>query len=121
MGMWFPHLHVASAFSAHYGVARPEELAETAAGQDAQVLACTDRDGLYGAVKHVLACRAHGITPVLGVDLALLGATPPRSSEGQGVRGPGTARGASPGGGAPRRDTASRGRSASRRVAPPSG
>ncbi len=118
MGMWFPHLHVASAFSAHYGVARPEELAETAAGQDAQILACTDRDGLYGAVKHVLACRAHGITPVLGVDLALLGATPPRSSEGQGVRGPGTARGASPGGGAPRRDTASRGRSASRRAAP---
>ncbi|RKQ37147.1 DNA polymerase III subunit alpha [Kocuria tytonis] len=74
--MWFPHLHVASAFSAHYGVARPEELAEAAAGQNAEILACTDRDGLYGAVKHVLACRARGIAPVLGVDLALLGASP---------------------------------------------
>ncbi|WP_238694176.1 PHP domain-containing protein, partial [Kocuria sp. HSID17582] len=72
--MHFPHLHVASAFSAHYGVARPEELAATAAEQRAEILACTDRDGLYGAVKHVLACREHGISPVLGVDLALLGA-----------------------------------------------
>ena len=72
MGMWFPHLHVASAFSSHYGVARPEELARAAASQGAQVLACTDRDGLYGAVKHVLACRAHGLAPVLGVDIALL-------------------------------------------------
>ena len=53
MGMWFPHLHVASAFSAHYGVARPEELAETAAGQDAQILACTDRDGLYLSLIHI--------------------------------------------------------------------
>ncbi|ASE10597.1 DNA polymerase III subunit alpha [Kocuria rhizophila] len=70
--MWFPHLHVASAFSAHYGVARPEELARAAAGQGAEILACTDRDGLYGAVKHVLACQEHGIAPVLGVDLALL-------------------------------------------------
>ncbi|MEV8156853.1 DNA polymerase III subunit alpha [Kocuria salsicia] len=72
--MHFPHLHVASAFSAHYGVARPEELAATAAEQRAEILACTDRDGLYGAVKHVLACREHGLSPVLGVDLALLGA-----------------------------------------------
>ena len=33
-------------------------------------LALTDRDGTYGAVKFAQACRAAGIRPVLGVDLA---------------------------------------------------
>ncbi|MDH4353216.1 MAG: DNA polymerase III subunit alpha, partial [Actinomycetota bacterium] len=34
-------------------------------------LALTDRDGVRGAVKFVLACQAAGIAPVLGADLAL--------------------------------------------------
>src|SRR4051794_20686791 len=34
-------------------------------------LALTDRDGLYGAVRFVLACQAAHIRPVLGLDLAL--------------------------------------------------
>ena len=34
-------------------------------------LALTDRDGLYGAYKHIEACRAVGINPILGADLAL--------------------------------------------------
>ena len=34
-------------------------------------LALTDRDGTYGAVKHARACRAAGLRPVLGVDLAV--------------------------------------------------
>src|SRR4051794_16220585 len=34
-------------------------------------LALTDRDGLYGAVKFVLACRVAGIAPILGADLAV--------------------------------------------------
>ncbi|GEO95441.1 DNA polymerase III subunit alpha [Kocuria turfanensis] len=71
--MSFPHLHVATAFSAHYGVSRPSVLVAAAAADGAEVLACTDRDGLYGAVKHLGACREHGIDPVLGVDLALYG------------------------------------------------
>src|SRR4051812_2962881 len=33
-------------------------------------LALTDRDGLYGSVKFVLACQRAGVTPLLGVDLA---------------------------------------------------
>ncbi|MEX5295719.1 DNA polymerase III subunit alpha [Kocuria sp. CPCC 205268] len=70
--MSFPHLHVATAFSAHFGVSRPAALVAAAAADGADVLACTDRDGLYGAVKHLGACREHGIDPVLGVDLALL-------------------------------------------------
>src|SRR6516165_8672474 len=34
-------------------------------------LALTDRDGLYGAFKHVQACAAAGIKPLLGADLAV--------------------------------------------------
>ena len=33
-------------------------------------LALTDRDGLYGAFKHVQACADAGIKPLLGADLA---------------------------------------------------
>lgn len=68
----FTHLHVASAFSAHYGTARPEELVAQAAAAGAEVAAITDRDGLYGAIRHVRACIAAEIAPVVGVDLALL-------------------------------------------------
>ncbi|WP_104195030.1 DNA polymerase III subunit alpha [Cryobacterium sp. M25] len=67
----FPHLHVASAYSPHYGVTMPEVLVDQAAGAGADFLALTDRDGLYGAVKHVRACAAAGIRPGLGADLAV--------------------------------------------------
>ncbi|MFJ3311247.1 DNA polymerase III subunit alpha [Micrococcus endophyticus] len=67
----FAHLHVASAFSAHYGVSWPEDLVAAAAAAEMDVLACTDRDGLYGMAKHVGACLRHGIAPVVGVDLAV--------------------------------------------------
>ncbi|WP_181397238.1 DNA polymerase III subunit alpha [Cryobacterium arcticum] len=67
--MSFPHLHVASAYSTHFGATLPEALAEQAAADGASFLAVTDRDGLYGAVKHVRACVAAGIRPGLGADL----------------------------------------------------
>ena len=70
-GTTFSHLHVASAYSTHYGVTLPEALAEQAAAQGANFLAVTDRDGLYGAVKHVRACVAAGIRPGLGAELAV--------------------------------------------------
>ncbi|MCU1409090.1 MAG: DNA-directed polymerase [Microbacteriaceae bacterium] len=69
--MSFPHLHVASAYSTHYGVTLPEALVEQAAAQGSDFLAVTDRDGLYGAVKHVRACAAAGIRPGLGAELAV--------------------------------------------------
>ncbi|PYI67458.1 DNA polymerase III subunit alpha [Arthrobacter livingstonensis] len=68
----FVHLHAASAYSAHYGVSWPDDLVQAAADDGADALASTDRDGLYGAVKHVKACMAAGIDPLLGVDLAIL-------------------------------------------------
>lgn len=67
----FPHLHVASSYSLRYGTAHPELLARRAAEYDMDALALTDRDGLYGAVKHVRACQAAGIRPLLGTDFAL--------------------------------------------------
>jgi error-prone DNA polymerase len=63
----FTHLHVASAFSSHFGVTRPELLAEAAAAQKMTALAITDRDGLYGAVKHIGACLTLGLSPIVGV------------------------------------------------------
>ncbi|MBO0895794.1 DNA polymerase III subunit alpha [Arthrobacter sunyaminii] len=71
--MSFTHLHAATAFSAHYGVSWPEEMAQAAAADGADALACTDRDGLYGTVKHLRACMDAGIDPIVGVDLAVLG------------------------------------------------
>jgi len=67
----FTHLHVASGYSLRYGASMPAALVEVAAAQGMQALALTDRDGLYGAVKFVLACRAAGLDPLLGVDLAV--------------------------------------------------
>ena len=49
----------------------PAALVGAAAAQGMDTLALTDRDGLYGAVKFVLACRSAGIAPVLGADLAV--------------------------------------------------
>jgi error-prone DNA polymerase len=71
--MTFTHLHVSSAYSAHYGVSWPRELAATARSQGAWALACADRDGLYGAVKHMDACLSEGLAPILGADLAVAG------------------------------------------------
>ncbi len=68
----FTHLHVASAFSGHYGVTRPETMAEAVAASGSSALAITDRDGLYGSVKHIGACLKLGISPIAGVDLAIL-------------------------------------------------
>ncbi|MEU7877908.1 DNA polymerase III subunit alpha [Microbispora bryophytorum] len=71
----FAHLHVASAFSLRYGTAFPAALVRRAAEHGMDTLALTDRDGLYGAVKHVIACHEQGVRPVVGVDLALDGAS----------------------------------------------
>jgi len=77
----FAHLHVASSYSLRYGTATPAALAARAAGLGMSALALTDRDGLYGAFKHVRACADAGIMPLLGVDLAL------RADDGKGLVG----------------------------------
>lgn len=67
----FAHLHVASSYSLRYGLAHPAGLATRAAELGMPALALTDRDGLYGAVKHAQACAEVGIAAVLGADLVL--------------------------------------------------
>lgn len=54
-----------------YGTATPEALVERAAQHRQSIVALTDRDGLYGAVRFVTAATAAGLAPVLGVDLAV--------------------------------------------------
>ena len=94
----FTHLHVASGYSLRYGASSPAALVARAAELDLPALALTDRDGLYGAVKFVTACMERGVSPILGVDLAL-GPDPiePRrypGAQGGGARG--AARGRTP-------------------------
>ncbi|ROP43103.1 PHP domain-containing protein [Pseudokineococcus lusitanus] len=89
--MAFPHLRVASGYSLRHGASSPDALVARAAELDLDTLALTDRDGLYGAVKHVTACSEAGIAPVLGVDLAvepsgLAGGLPAWADPGRGVR-----------------------------------
>ncbi|WP_185994896.1 DNA polymerase III subunit alpha [Nocardioides campestrisoli] len=67
----FTHLHVASGYSLQYGASHPEALVERAAEHGMDLLALTDRDGTYGAVKFAKACASAGLSPVLGVDLAV--------------------------------------------------
>ncbi|HET7387951.1 MAG TPA: DNA polymerase III subunit alpha [Nocardioidaceae bacterium] len=73
----FVHLHVASGYSLQYGASHPHTLVERAVDHEMDTLALTDRDGCYGAVRFVKACRAAGVRPILGVDLAF--ATSPDS------------------------------------------
>lgn len=67
----FTHLNVASAYSAHYGVTRPEIMAQAATAYGFDSLAITDRDGLYGAAKHIASCIHFGIDPIVGVNLEI--------------------------------------------------
>ncbi|WP_109472973.1 DNA polymerase III subunit alpha [Ornithinimicrobium cavernae] len=105
--MEFTHLHVASSFSMRYGASTPEALVERAVELGQPALALTDRDGAYGAVRFVQACARAEISPVLGVDLAVV-EPPPGQGTGwttgrhQGARAtwqgePATRRGEQPG------------------------
>jgi DNA-directed DNA polymerase III PolC len=66
----YVHLHVHSHFSFGIGVASPDALAEAAARRGFRALACTDTNGVYGAVEFQRACTAAGIRPILGARLA---------------------------------------------------
>ena len=61
----FAHLHVASSYSLRYGTATPAALAARAADLGMSALALTDRDGLYGAFKHVPVSYTHLTLPTI--------------------------------------------------------
>ncbi len=65
----FSHLHVHTHFSFGLGVSSPEVLAQAAAERGFGALACTDTNGVYGAVEFQRACDAAGVRPILGAHL----------------------------------------------------
>ena len=65
----FTHLHVHSHFSFGLGVSSPDALAQAAAERGYRTLACTDTNGVYGAVEFQRACAARGLRSILGAHL----------------------------------------------------
>jgi DNA-directed DNA polymerase III PolC len=65
----FTHLHVHSHFSFGLGVSSPDALAEAAARRGFRALACTDTNGVYGAIDFQRACASVGVRPILGAHL----------------------------------------------------
>src|SRR5512143_910982 len=65
----FTHLHLHTHFSLGQGVSSPEAMLEAAAARGATALACTDTNGVYGAVEFQQAALARGLRPILGAHL----------------------------------------------------
>src|SRR5215211_2987744 len=65
----FTHLHTHTHFSFGLGASSPELLAQAAAERGFAALACTDTNGVYGAVDFQRACDAAGVRPILGAHL----------------------------------------------------
>jgi DNA-directed DNA polymerase III PolC len=63
------HLHAHSHFSFGLGISSPEVLAQAAAVRGFRSLACTDTNGVYGAVEFQRACDAADVRPILGAHL----------------------------------------------------
>ncbi len=68
----FTHLHLSSGYSFKYGTAQPDALVAKAADLGMGSLALTDRDGMAGAIRFAQSCEAHGIAPILGVNLSFI-------------------------------------------------
>ncbi|MBA2345173.1 MAG: DNA polymerase III subunit alpha [Rubrobacter sp.] len=69
----FVHLHVRSGFSYGYGTATPEELVAAAANLGMDSVAITDRDGMYGIPRFLLAAEEHGVSSVVGAEVSVEG------------------------------------------------
>jgi DNA-directed DNA polymerase III PolC len=65
----FVHLHVHSWFSMGSGVSSPEALVAAALERGYKALACTDTNGVYGAVEFQQAALSAGLAPILGAQL----------------------------------------------------
>jgi error-prone DNA polymerase len=67
----YVELHTASAFSFLRGASFPEQLAERAAELGLPAVALLDRNGVYGAQRFSVACREHGVRPIIGASLTM--------------------------------------------------
>ncbi len=69
----YVELHSHSNFSFLDGGSHPYELAMRAAELEMPALAISDRGGVYGAVRHLQACRKLGVKPIIGTSLEVDG------------------------------------------------
>ena len=69
--MSYIELHACSAFSFLRGASLPEQLAERAAELELPAVALLDRNGVYGAQRFSVACREHGVRPIVGANLTM--------------------------------------------------
>ena len=65
----FTHLHAHTWFSLGQGVSSPEAMLRAARERGFTALACTDRNGVYGAVEFQRVAEELGIRPILGSHL----------------------------------------------------
>jgi error-prone DNA polymerase len=65
----FTHLHVHTHFSFGIGASSPDALAHAARARGFTTLACTDTNGVYGAMEFQEAVDTVGIRPILGAHL----------------------------------------------------
>ena len=72
----YAELHARSAFSMLDGASTPEQLARHAADIGLETVALTDLDDLGGVVRFDEACEEHGIRPIVGAELSLMGSGP---------------------------------------------
>src|SRR6478736_2043280 len=69
--MSYAELHTTSAFSFLRGASFPEHLAQRAAELELPAVALLDRNGVYGAQRFSVACREHGVRPIIGCELSM--------------------------------------------------
>ena len=69
MGDSFVHLHVHSEYSMLDGAARVGDIVAKAARDGQPAVGITDHGNMYGVLDFYSACRAAGITPVVGSEL----------------------------------------------------
>ena len=65
----FVQLHTHSSYSPMSGVPTLEALCQTVRTQGQDMLALTDTNGLYGAIRFLDVARAAGLKPILGAEL----------------------------------------------------
>jgi error-prone DNA polymerase len=71
--MDFVELHCHSNYSMLDGASHPEDLLARAKALGMEVLAITDHDGLYGAVRFWQAALQEGVRPIIGTEVTLEG------------------------------------------------
>src|SRR5881394_3625307 len=71
--MSYVELHACSAFSFLRAASFPEQLAERTAELGLPALALLDHNGVYGAQRFSVACREHGVRPIVGAELSMEG------------------------------------------------